>query len=113
MSQNGGVVRNVEAELACLLRGADFGVARGRKQLEILDEAANGNPEHRHGENNPGAAPPAHPEGEEPVWSGLLASHHAFTNTLLTCVGYSSFSIEIVSRTVRSYQPPKFSYFYN
>src|SRR5688572_26544568 len=66
LAHDGGVLQDVEAELASLLGGVDLVLARRRQQLEVLDEASDGDAEDGEGEDDAGAAPAADAEGQVP-----------------------------------------------
>lgn len=60
------MLQDLVAELAGLLGGVDLGLARGRQQVEVLHEAAERDSDDGQREDDPRAAAPPDPEGNEP-----------------------------------------------
>ncbi|RWW55129.1 hypothetical protein BHE74_00038249 [Ensete ventricosum] len=66
LADDGGVLQYVEAELAALLGGVHLVGPRRRKKLEVLHKATEGDAEDGEREDDAGAAPAAHAEGQVP-----------------------------------------------
>uniref|UniRef100_A0A8R7TYD6 Uncharacterized protein n=1 Tax=Triticum urartu TaxID=4572 RepID=A0A8R7TYD6_TRIUA len=66
LGDDGGVLEDVEAELATLLSRVKLVLAGRRREHEVLDEAADGDAEDGQREDDAGAAPAADAEGQVP-----------------------------------------------
>lgn len=66
LAHDGGMLQDVQTELASLLGGVDLVLPGRRQQLEVLDEATDGDAEDGQGEDDSGAAPATDAEGQVP-----------------------------------------------